>query len=73
MLKWRVTGSNVAWNLRIPPNSTGVSPSDLVEAYSMTIDGQSLGKSREVLSKLSSCILPAKSYSFKALMKSQRP
>ena len=73
MSKWKMAGSDVTWDLTIPPNSTGVLPSDLVETFSMTINGQSLGKSREVLSKSGYYILPAGSYSFKALMKSQRP
>jgi alpha-L-rhamnosidase len=73
MSKWKMAGSDVTWDLTIPPNSTGMLPLDLVETYSMTINGQSLGKSREVLSKSGYYILPAGSYSFKAPMKSQRP
>jgi alpha-L-rhamnosidase len=69
--RWKVSGSSVAWDVVIPPNSTGVLPVSLVKAYSMTLSGQSLAASHKVQATSDSYILPAGSYSFMASMNSQ--
>jgi alpha-L-rhamnosidase len=69
---WKMQGSDVVWNVTIPPNSTAVLPVAASNASSFTIDGLKLSKSSKVHSDGGDIYtMPAGTYSFKAVVKSQ--
>ena len=69
---WKVTGSDVVWNVTIPPSSTAVLPLNLASAYSITLDGKPLTDGHKVHLTGDAYRLPAGTYSFKILVKDSR-
>jgi alpha-L-rhamnosidase len=62
---WKMQGSDVVWNVTIPPNSTAVLPVAASNASSFTIDGLPLSKSSKVHSDGGDIYtMPAGTYSF---------
>lgn len=67
---WKVQGTDVEWNVTVPANSRATLPVDASNGSSFTLDGLPLSKSNKVhLDGGGFYILPAGSYSFKAVIK----
>jgi alpha-L-rhamnosidase len=63
---WKATGNDVVWNVTVPPNSIAMLDSGFAKGYSMTIDGQPLGKSSKAHARDANRYeLPAGTYAFK--------
>ena len=66
---WNVSGTDVAWTVIIPPNTTGRLPIASTNATGFTIDGAAVAVSSRLKSVGNGVYeLPAGSYSFKAML-----